>query len=60
MKFRIVLLSIEPLKASGTVGLTPSGRVSAWLAAATDSTYSVLAVGIFFYFVSYAYVPLAP
>ena len=42
----MVLQSIEPLKASGTGGLTPANRVLAWDAAATDSAYSALVVSI--------------
>ena len=44
MKFRIVLPSIEPLKTSGTRGLTPGSRLSAWVAAASDSAYCSLVV----------------
>ena len=42
----MVLLSIEPLKAFGTGGLTPVGRILAWASAATKSAYSALAVSI--------------
>ena len=38
----MVLPSIEHLKAPGTGGLKPGGRLSAWAAAATDSDYSTL------------------
>ena len=44
----MVLLSIKTLKASGTKGFTPGSRLSAWDAAATHSTYSALAVNIYF------------
>ena len=49
MKYRMVSLSFEPLKASQTEGFTPNGRLSAWAAAATDSAYSVVAVNIRFF-----------
>ena len=42
----MVLPSIKPLKASGTGGLTLGARLLAWVAAATDSAYSALAVNI--------------
>ena len=42
----MVLPSIDPLKASGTIILTPAGRLSAWADIATDSAYSALAVSI--------------
>ena len=44
--FRMVSLSIEPLKAFGTGGFTLGGRLSAWVSAATESDYSALAVNV--------------
>ena len=46
MEFNIVLLSIEPLKASETGDLTTGDRLSAWAAANVDSSYSALAISI--------------
>ena len=48
MDFKIVLLSIEPLKASETRDLTTGGRLLTWAAANMDSAYSALAINIFF------------
>ena len=56
----MLLLSIEPLKASGTKGFKPGGRLSAWPAPATDSAYSALAVDIKIFYLNYRYIPLAP
>ena len=40
----MVFLSIEPLEDSGTRGLTPDVRLSTWVAVATDSAHSALAI----------------
>ena len=46
MKLRMVSPSIYPLKASGTAGFTPGGRLSDWAAVATDSAYLSLVVSV--------------
>ena len=43
--------SIEPLETPGSGGFTPCARLSAWAAAATDLTYSDLAVSTYFFFI---------
>ena len=45
----MVLLSIKPLKTFETRVLTPDSRLSAWAAAAIDSAYLAVAVGIQIY-----------
>ena len=49
MKFKKVLPSIEPLKASGTGGLTPGCGPSAWVTAATNSAYSAPEIKIYIF-----------
>ena len=45
----MVLLSIEPLNASGTEGLNPCSRLLTWAVAAIDLVYSALAVDVYIY-----------
>ena len=53
--------SIEPLKAYGTGGLTPGGRLLTWDTEATDLTYSTLSVSVYnFLSKLYIYISLAP
>ena len=47
MKLRMGSLSIYPLKASESGGLTLGDMLLAWTSAATDSAYSALAVSFF-------------
>ena len=60
MRLRMVLISIELLKAYGTIGLMPAGRLSAWATAGADSAYSLLVVNIIFFHLKYKYTLLDP